>query len=116
LQSQYTYSAIPAEAQFGIYRHDCAAPLPIWEFAPALRANRIPPLLLFHGEADKLLPVSQAEGMRRALASASYPGTVITYPGQGHFFQSRECIKDTPRRMVYFVTGPLHIQVDHLAL
>ncbi|OAA56331.1 Peptidase S9, prolyl oligopeptidase, catalytic domain protein [Niveomyces insectorum RCEF 264] len=101
-----------------------AAPSPLRELAKTLqgvvsqRVNRMPPLLVFHGEADTLVPVSQAGSIRRAFASAPCPNkpTVMKYPGQGHFLRSKECIEDMLNRIVHFVVDRLGIQIDDLVI
>lgn len=100
-----------------------AAPSPLRELTKALHgvgqgADRIPPLLVFHGEADTLVPLSQAESILRAfsIVPGGNKAKVISYPGQGHFFRSKECIEDMLERIVHFVTSPLSIQIDGLVV
>jgi acetyl esterase/lipase len=43
-----------------------------------------PPALLLHGEADRVVWVSHAREMSKALTAAGVPVTLVTYPGRGH--------------------------------
>lgn len=90
-----------------------AAPSPLRELADVVRGGRrLPPrLLILHGEADTLVPVSQVEGVRRSLAGL-YSNSIVTYPGQGHFFEKRASVRDMLERIVEFVCEPLRLHVD----
>ncbi|KAH8694861.1 putative acylamino-acid-releasing enzyme [Talaromyces proteolyticus] len=76
----------------------------IWEFRDAARDGRIPPMLLLHGTDDVRVPVSQAEGFRRALDEVGLPFEFAAYRGEGHFFQKRKSVEDLMERIVRFVT------------
>ncbi|MBA4284956.1 MAG: alpha/beta hydrolase [Xanthomonadaceae bacterium] len=43
-----------------------------------------PPVFLFHGDADRIVPVSQATAYRDALTAAGVPNTLVQVPGGGH--------------------------------
>lgn len=43
-----------------------------------------PPALIIHGDADKLVPIQQAQLMERKLRQAGVPVKLIVRPGQGH--------------------------------
>ncbi len=43
-----------------------------------------PPMLILHGDADKLVPIQQAEIMRDALTKAGVPAEIVVRPGEGH--------------------------------
>lgn len=43
-----------------------------------------PPVFLFHGDADRTVPVSQATVYRDALTAAGVPNTLVQVPGGGH--------------------------------
>lgn len=78
---------------------------PLWEFKGAVdRSKRlgrsvIPPMLILHGERDARCHVSQAEGMRRALASQNLPYEYVVYPRQGHFPHEQKCWIDMATRI-----------------
>jgi acetyl esterase/lipase len=43
-----------------------------------------PPTMLLHGDADDIVPISQAYVLRDALKGAGVTHQLITYPGEGH--------------------------------
>jgi dipeptidyl aminopeptidase/acylaminoacyl peptidase len=86
-------------------RNRCGSAL--WEFKAAAKAERIPPILILHGEKDERVPVTQAWGFRRALDQAGLPFTFVTYPGEGHFLTRRRHIEDLVGRIVWFVKSQL---------
>lgn len=58
-----------------------------WRSSPLAHvdgANR--PLLLIHGEQDRLNPLGQAVEMHTALARRDVPVELLVYPGAGHLF------------------------------
>ncbi len=46
--------------------------------------GRLPPTLILHGDADRIVPVSNARAIARLLADAGTPHEIQVYPGQGH--------------------------------
>jgi len=57
------------------------------ELAAEWTASRIRvPLLILHGEDDKLVPVEHARGLEKALRSAGKPFEIILFPAAGHGF------------------------------
>ena len=49
--------------------------------------QRMPPTLLLHGEADAMVPVSEAHKVQALLKRLRTPHEVKIYPGQGHSFR-----------------------------
>ncbi len=45
-----------------------------------------PPILLFHGEADDIVPLAQSEKLYSALKARGRPARLRTLPGEGHSF------------------------------
>ncbi len=43
-----------------------------------------PPTLILHGDADKLVPIQQAQVMQQALEKAGVPAKLVVKQGQGH--------------------------------
>ncbi|CAK7231515.1 hypothetical protein SBRCBS47491_007954 [Sporothrix bragantina] len=76
---------------------------PLWEFRQAAKDERIPPMLMLHGEKDERVPISQAVGFQRALDSAGLPFTFVTYPRERHSFRERRHIEDVCERILKFV-------------
>jgi carboxymethylenebutenolidase len=46
--------------------------------------RRLPPMLIIHGEADDVIPVSEASYLRELLTSKNIPCETQIYPGEGH--------------------------------
>ena len=55
--------------------------------------QKMPPVLAFHGDADKLVPLAQAVALRDKLTAAGNTCELIIVPGGGHNFD-----KDLPHR------------------
>jgi carboxymethylenebutenolidase len=52
----------------------------------AAHARRLPPMLILHGEADPIVPVSHARTLESLLKRLGVPHETAIYPGQGHGF------------------------------
>ena len=48
--------------------------------------GRAPPMLLFHGDADNIIPEEDARDFTSALQAAGVPSLLVELPGQGHGF------------------------------
>jgi len=55
---------------------------PLTDLAGTMRA----PVLIHHGEADRVVPVAQGRLLHQALVAAGRPSTLYTYPGADHLF------------------------------
>ena len=63
------------------------------ERSPLTHAERIDvPVLLLQGEDDLVVPPSQSEAIRDALAARGIPHEYVLYPGEGHGFRRAETI------------------------
>ena len=51
---------------------------------------RTVPFLIFHGEADPIVPLDQSQRFHAALQGAGIQSTLITFPGEGHGFGKKE--------------------------
>lgn len=51
------------------------------------------PVLLFAGTEDRVVPPSQAEAMRDALAARGVPVTYVAFEGEGHGFRKAETLR-----------------------
>ncbi len=78
---------------------ECSGGLP----APLAGAlGRMPPVLILHGEADLIVPVSEAARLRDALEAGGQPCETVLYPGEGHAF-SPAIAQDAMRLAVAFL-------------
>jgi carboxymethylenebutenolidase len=49
---------------------------------------KLPPTLVLHGEADRIVPSTNATRLERMLRESGTPHEVQVYPGQGHFLSA----------------------------
>ncbi|WP_194422026.1 S9 family peptidase [Microbacterium abyssi] len=72
--------------------------------SPLTHADRIDvPVLLLQGEDDRVVPPSQSEAIRDALAARGIPHEYVLYPGEGHGFRRAETIVDALERELAFL-------------
>ncbi len=68
-----------------------------------------PPFLIFHGDADPLVPVSQSQALDTALDSAGRPSWLYIFPGVDHIGVNDELgTPDVLTVVVDFFTSALH--------
>lgn len=74
------------------------------ERSPLTNADRIDvPVLLLQGADDRVVPPSQSEAIRDALAAHGVDHEYVLYPGEGHGFRSAETIIDALEREIAFL-------------
>lgn len=74
------------------------------ERSPLTNAERIRvPVLLMQGADDRVVPPSQSEALRDALAARGIDHEYVLYPGEGHGFRSAETIVDALERELSFL-------------
>lgn len=61
------------------------------------------PLLILQGDEDRVVPPSQAEAIRDALAAHGVPHAYVLYEGEGHGFRRAETVVDSLRRELGFL-------------
>ena len=64
--------------------------------------KRFPPTLILHGDADPVVPVSEARKLERLLSDGKFPFEIRIYPGQGHRFTGEHDV-DAYRRALAFL-------------
>jgi carboxymethylenebutenolidase len=70
------------------------------------RFTAMPPTLILHGEADRVVPVSEARKLQAALAERGLPHEVMIYPGEGHILSPLAGL-DAARRTIEFLGAHL---------
>jgi len=67
-------------------------------------AHRLPmgstPVLIIHGQEDRVTPVGQAEQLFGAWTAAGNPTELVIYPREGHEFLEPEHLRDTRERVL----------------
>lgn len=72
--------------------------------SPLTHADRIGvPVLLMQGAEDRVVPPSQSEAIRDALAQQGVEHEYVLYPGEGHGFRASETIIDALERELGFL-------------
>jgi len=61
------------------------------------------PLLILQGSEDRVVPPSQAEAIRDALAAHDVPHAYVLYEGEGHGFRRSETVIDSLERELGFL-------------
>jgi dienelactone hydrolase len=64
--------------------------------------TRMPPVLILHGEQDRVVPVSEATRLQQLLERAGTPYEIKLYPNAGHGFNGMQWI-DAGQRVVQFL-------------
>ncbi|MBB3156503.1 dipeptidyl aminopeptidase/acylaminoacyl peptidase [Microbacterium proteolyticum] len=74
------------------------------ERSPLSRPERFRvPLLILQGAEDRVVPPSQAEAIRDALAAHGVPHAYVLYEGEGHGFRRAETVVDSLQRELGFL-------------
>lgn len=68
----------------------------------ARNLKRFPPTLILHGEADKVVPVSEARKLEKVLREKDLPFEIRVYPGQGHRFTGADDVDAYTRSLSFF--------------
>ena len=91
------------------YIDGLVGPLPEYEHlyierSPLTHTDRIDvPVLLLQGGEDRVVPPSQSEAIRDALATRGIDHEYVLYPAEGHGFRSAETIVDALERELRFL-------------
>ena len=68
--------------------------------------RRLPPTLIIHGEADQVVPVTEAFRLRDILVSRGAPYSLVIYPDAGHKLPER-FRQDAAQRVLRFLSSYL---------
>jgi carboxymethylenebutenolidase len=64
--------------------------------------TRMPPVLILHGEQDRVVPVTEATRLQRLLERSGTPNEMKIYPGAGHGFNGAQFL-DAGQRTIQFL-------------
>jgi carboxymethylenebutenolidase len=62
----------------------------------------LPPTLILHGDADRVVPVSEARALEKLFKEKDLPHEVRIYAGQGHGFTGDDASDATRRALAFF--------------
>ncbi len=93
---EYQY-LIPALGAPNLY------PLAFLRYSPVYTAAQLPPTLIIHTAADRIIPIEQAYELESALHAAHVPTAVFYYEDVSHYLQIDDQMTDAGREMFYRV-------------
>ncbi|MEZ4677926.1 MAG: carboxypeptidase regulatory-like domain-containing protein [Caldilineaceae bacterium] len=96
IPEEYTY-LIPALGAPNLY------PLNFLRYSPVYTAAQLPPTLIIHTAADRIIPIEQAYELEAALRAADVPVDVFYYEDVSHYLQIDDQMTDAGREMFYRV-------------
>ena len=73
-----------------------------WVPPAVLGAKTLPPVLILHGTADRVVPFADAQGLDRLLRARGVPHELAAYDGQGHKFTG-QARTDAEQRIAAFL-------------
>ena len=76
-------------------------PLDFLRYSPLYTAAELPPTLLIHTAADRVIPIEQAYALEAALRRSGVPIEVYYYEDVSHYLQIDDNITDAGREMFY---------------
>jgi len=81
------------------------------EGSPALNAAKVKvPVLLFHGESDRTVPIRQSREMNDHLASAGVPHELVTWPDLDHYLEDSAARAEMLRKSDAFLRHAMGLQ------
>ncbi len=88
---------IPALGPANLY------PLPFLRYSPVYTPGELPPTLIVHTDADRIIPIDQAYELEAALRKAGVPVEVFYYQDVSHYLQVGENMTPAGETMFYRV-------------
>ncbi|MEZ4657519.1 MAG: carboxypeptidase regulatory-like domain-containing protein [Caldilineaceae bacterium] len=76
-------------------------PLTFLRYSPVYNVDSLPPAMIIHTDADRILPIEQAYALEAALRQADVPVTVFYYQDVSHYLQIDENLSDAGKEMFY---------------
>lgn len=78
-------------------------PLPFLRYSPVYTAAELPPTLIIHTAADRVIPLSQALELEQALKLANVPVQAYYYEDTSHYLQIGDDLTDAGAEMFYLI-------------
>jgi acetyl esterase/lipase len=76
-------------------------PLTFLRYSPVFVASELPPTLIVHTAADRVLPITQAYDLERAARAAGVPVETFYYADTSHYLGIGDNLTDAGREMFY---------------
>ncbi|MEZ4706272.1 MAG: carboxypeptidase regulatory-like domain-containing protein [Caldilineaceae bacterium] len=76
-------------------------PLTFLRYSPVYNVDGLPPAMIIHTDADRILPIEQAYALEAALRQAGVPVAVFYYQDVSHYLQIDENLSDAGKEMFY---------------
>ena len=76
-------------------------PLTFLRYSPVFVASELPPTLIIHTAADRVLPIEQAYALERAAKAAGVPVETYYYSDTSHYLGIGDNLTDAGREMFY---------------
>lgn len=95
---------IPAMGPANIY------PLPFLYYSPVYTASHLPPTMIIHTDADRIIPISQAYELEEALRSEGVHVDTLYYEDVSHYLQIGEDLTESGKEMFRQVVAFLKAQ------
>jgi carboxymethylenebutenolidase len=67
----------------------------------AVECVQMPPTLILHGEADNIVPVSEARRVEKLMKQTNSAYEIQVYPGVGHFFSGLTMVDAAQRTLAF---------------
>ena len=78
-------------------------PLTLLRYSPVYVASELPPTLLIHTSADRVLPIEQAYQLEAAARAAGVPVATYYYTDTSHYLGIGDNLTDAGREMFYMI-------------
>ena len=97
---------IPALGPANIY------PLPFLYYSPVYTASQLPPTMIIHTDVDRIIPISQAYELEKALRAAGVYVEVLYYEDVSHYLQIGDDMTESGKEMFWQVLKFLEAQTE----
>ena len=105
LPERFRY-VIPALGPANIY------PLPFLYYSPVYTASQLPHTMIIHTDVDRIIPISQAYELEKALRAAGVYVEVLYYEDVSHYLQIGDDMTESSKEMFWQVLKFLESQTE----